>query len=208
MNMQRRTFIGLSGLLLATRRAAAEPPAGNLFQRIADARAKVRTLKGPFTQTRRIGLLASDVRSVGDFALACPDRLRWRLLPPDDVTFWVGPEGLAYRSANGQGKLVDTRAGVALALEDMCALIGGDMARLDRRWSLRTVRDDATGVEVEATARDTAKAALRTMTFALTADMTRPTHVALVEGPHDRTDILFGELRINEPIDEAGMRPP
>ena len=93
-------------------------------------------------------------------------------------------------------------------LEDMCALIGGDMARLDRRWSLRTVRDDATGVEVEATARDTAKAALRTMTFALTADMTRPTHVALVEGPHDRTDILFGELRINEPIDEAGMRPP
>jgi hypothetical protein len=208
MNRQRRAFIPLSGLLLATRRAGAAPPAGDLFQRIANARAKVRTLQGPFTQTRRIGLLASDVRSTGDFALARPDRLRWRLLPPDDVTFWVGPEGLAYRSASGQGKLANTSVGVVATLDDMCALVGGDMARLDRRWSLRTVRDDATGVEVEATARDVAKSTLRTMTFALTVDMTRPTRVVLVEGPHDRTEIQFGELRINEPIDEAGMRPP
>jgi len=208
MNQQRRALIALSGFLLATRRASADPAAGDLFSRIANARAKIRTLRGPFTQTRRIGLLVSDVRSAGDFALVRPDRLRWRLSPPDDVTFWVGPEGLAYRSAHEQGRLTPTSAGIAATLQDMCALLGGDMARLDRRWLFRTLQDDASGVEVEATARGAAPAALRTMTFALTADLTRPTRAVLAEGPRDRTDIRFGELRINEPIDDAEMRPP
>jgi hypothetical protein len=209
MNEQRRILIGLSGLFLVTRGASAASPTGDLYLRIASARAKIRTLRGPFTQTRRIGLLVSDVRSTGDLVMTRPDRLRWRLSPPDDVTFWVGPEGLAYRSAHGQGNVPSSSVGVAGALDDLFTLIGGDMAKLDRRWLLRLVHDTESGIEVEATARNgSPTATVRTMTFALMADLARPTRVVLVEGPHDRTDIQFGELRINEPVDPVEMRPP
>jgi hypothetical protein len=209
MNEQRRALMAFSGIFLATRRASAvDPPAGDLLSRIARARAQVRTLQGPFTQTRRIGLLVSDVHSTGDLALTRPSWLRWRLLPPDDVTFWVGPEGLAYRSAHGQGRLAATSAGIAAALDDLCTLIGGDLTKLDGRWSLRVLHDGPGGVEVEASARDGSPALARTMTFGLTPDLTRPTHVLLVEGARDRTDIQFGDLGVNEPIDDAGMRPP
>jgi hypothetical protein len=201
---RRRALIAFSGLFLATRRASA---AGDLLSRIAGARAQVHTLQGPFTQTRRIGLLVSDVRSSGDLALTRPNWLRWRLSPPDDVTFWVGPEGLSYRSAHGQGRLPSTGAGIAPALDDLCTLIGGDLTKLYGRWSLRVVRDGASGVEVEASARDGAPA-VRTMTFGLTPDLTRPTRMLLVQGAHDWTDIQFGQLRVNEAIDDAGMVPP
>jgi len=208
MNPQRRALVAFAALALVAHRAGADVPGANLLQRIAAARGKIRTLQGPFTQVRRIGVLASDVRSSGDVAVIRPDRLRWRLGPPDDVTFWVGPEGLAYRSAHGQERLAPAKGGVPAALDDLCTLIGGDLAKLDRRWSLRLLRDAADGVEIEATAREGAAAGVRSMTFALTGDLTRPTRVSLVEGPRDRTDIVFGELRMNEPLDEAGMRPP
>ncbi len=201
-------LIALSGLLLVARGARAAPPT-DVYLRIASARAKIRTLRGPFSQVRRIGLLVSDVRSTGDLVMTRPDRLRWRLSPPDDVTFWVGPEGLAYRSAHGQGKVPSSSAGMASALADLSTLIGGDMAKLDRRWLLRLVHDTESGVDVEATARDVLPTAtVRMMTFSLTADLTRPTRVVLVEGPHDRTDIQFGELRINEPVDPMEILPP
>jgi hypothetical protein len=182
----------------------------DLLARIARARAPVRTLQGPFTQTRTIGLLSTDVRSVGALALLRPDRLRWKLAPPDDVTFWVGPEGMAYRSAQGQGRLPATSARLAAALGDLHALLGGDLSRLSERWSLTVLRDDAGGAELEAQSLlgDASAGGLRKMRFALAPDLARPTRALLVEGEHDRTAIEFGDLIINAPLDEASMRPP
>src|ERR1700722_13091479 len=101
--LTRRALLGGSVLALATPgRALAGDPLDDLLARIARARAPVRTMKGPFTQTRTIGLLAVDVRSSGALLLVRPDRLRWELAPPDDAVFFVGPEGLAYRGAHGR----------------------------------------------------------------------------------------------------------
>jgi hypothetical protein len=200
--------------VLATRGARAAAPLDDLLARIARARAPVRTLQGPFTQTRTIGLLSTDVKSTGTLGLLRPDRLRWQLAAPDDVTFWVGPEGLAYRSAHGQGRVPASNARVAASLQDLHALLGGDLARLTERWSLAVVRDDATGAELEATRKPDGAAAgagpsvARTMRFALTPDLVRPTRALLVEGAHDRTVIDFGELAVNAPLDEGAMRPP
>ncbi len=214
MKVTRRTFLGHAvagaAILLATGEARAA--AGDLLARIAKARAPVKTVQGPFTQTRTIGLLATDVRSTGAFALLRPDRLRWHLDPPDDVTFWVGPEGLAYRSAQGQGRVPASSARVAASLQDLHALLGGDLARLGDRWTLSVVRDDASGAEIEAVARPDAAAAghpiARSMRFALAPDLVRPTRALLAEGDHDRTLIEFGDLAVNAPLDEASMRPP
>ncbi len=211
MKLSRRSLLGASALLLATRRAMAGG-VGDLLARIAKARAPVRTLQGPFTQTRTIGLLATDVRSTGTLTLVRPDRLRWSLAPPDDVTFWVGPEGLAYRSAHGQGRLPATSARMAGALQDLHALLGGDLSRLGDRWSLTVLRDDSSGAEIEALplAPDASPgpSVARRLRFALAPDLIRPTRVLLVEGEHDRTVIEFGELAVNRSVDESSMRPP
>jgi hypothetical protein len=90
----------------------------------------VRTLQGPFVQTRSIGLLATDVRSTGTLVLVRPDRLRWELAPPDAVTFFVGPDGLAYKGATGQGHAMPPNARIAAALDDLRTLLGGDLTKL------------------------------------------------------------------------------
>src|ERR1019366_2873660 len=93
MILSRRSLLAGSAALATTRGARASGAIDDLLARVAKARQPVRTLKGPFTQTRTIGLLSTDVRSVGSLTLVRPDRLRWELAPPDAVTFWIGPEG-------------------------------------------------------------------------------------------------------------------
>jgi hypothetical protein len=189
------------------RRARADDPLSAVLSRVARARSTIRTLQGPFVQTRTIGLLATDVRSRGSLALVRPDRLRWELEPPDDVVFFVGPEGLAYRSPHGQGRTPAANARTTAALDDLRTLLGGDLTRLRERWELHLLRDDATGAEIEAVARPGASAPLASMRFALGPDLVRPMRVVLVEGPHDKTVIEFGPLVVDAPVDPARLRP-
>jgi outer membrane lipoprotein-sorting protein len=191
---------------LAPPRALAED-AQSLLARIAKARSNLLTLQGPFTQTRTIALLATDVRSTGTLTLVRPDRLRWELAPPDAVTFWVTPEGLAYRSTSGSGRVPATTQSTSAILEDLGSLLGGDPQTLLRRWSLRVLRDDAEGTAVEALPRTGSPAGLRRMQLTLAPDLARPTEVTLDQGPRDHTLIKFGDLRINTPVDPALMRP-
>ena len=103
----RRAFLTsmlAAGALALTRRAHADP-LDDALARIAAARASLHTLVGPFTQERTISLLATSVKSQGTVYLVRPDRLRWELEPPDDVVYWITPEGLAYRSKTGQGRV-------------------------------------------------------------------------------------------------------
>lgn len=208
MSIYRRQFIAGSALMLAPRGARADGDAGDLIARVGRARAPVRTLQGPFQQTRTIGLLATDVRSHGTVVLVRPDLLRWGLAPPDDVTFWVGAEGLAYKSAHGQGRLPASSARIGGALDDLRTMLGGDLAKLRERWELRIVRDDASGAELEATPRAGVVARLQRLRFSLTPDLVRPVRALLVEGPRDHTLIDFGALVVNAPVDDALMRPP
>jgi hypothetical protein len=208
MTIDRRRVIAGSVVLLASRRARADGDLGDLIARVGRARAGVRTLQGPFEQTRTIGLLATDVRSKGTLLLVRPERMRWELAPPDAVTFWVGPEGLAYKSAHGQGRLPPSSAPVGGALDDLRTMMGGDLARLRERWDLRVVRNDATGAEIEATPRAGVVARLQRLRFSLAPDLVRPARALLVEGARDHTQIDFGTLVVNGPVDDALMRLP
>jgi len=208
LRIGRRALLAGASVGLWTGSASGDDAVDGLLARIASARANVHTLRGPFVQTRTIGLLATEVRSTGTLTLVRPDRLRWELLPPDAITFWIGPEGIAYRDAHGQARMPATTARMAGALDDLRAVLGGDPARLRDRWNLQRVRDDATGVELEATARDPGAAPLRSLRFALAPDLVRPTRAVLTEGPRDRTVIEFGTLVVDGPVDAESMRPP
>jgi hypothetical protein len=209
--LTRRALLGGSVLvplvLLVPRSAFAGDPLDDVLARIARARAPLRTMQGPFTQTRTIGLLATDVRSTGTLVLVRPDRLRWELAPPDEVTFFVGPEGLSYRGAHAHASTLPPSARIAGALDDLRTLLGGDLTRLRERWDLRLLRDDAGGVEIEATPRAGSRSPLRSMRFALAADLVRPTRALLVEGPRDTTTIDFGAMVVDGPVDPSRMRP-
>jgi Outer membrane lipoprotein carrier protein LolA len=212
VKLSRRLALMMGATLLAPRGASGDAGGrADAFGRIARARASLRTLKGPFVQIRTIGLLATEVRSHGELTLALPDRLRWDLAPPDEVTFWMGPEGFAYRSAHGRGKLPAASVTLAGTLDDLRVLLGGDLEKLRPRWDLRVSRDDPaglTGVEVEATPRADAGTPLQSVRFTLAPDLMRPVRVVLVEGPRDRTSIEFGPLAVNAPVDDAVVRPP
>lgn len=137
----------------------------------------------------------------------CPDRLRWDLAPPDDVSFFVGPQGLAYRGPHGQAASAPPSSRFAGVLEDLRTVLGGDLRALRARWDLRVLRDDATGAEMEATARPGSGSPLASLRFALAPDLVRPTRTVLVEGPKDRTDVEFGAMVVDAPVDPARMRP-
>jgi hypothetical protein len=179
----------------------------DLVTRIAKARAGVRSFHAAFTQVRAIGLLAAEVRSRGRMILVRPDRLRWDLDPPDAVTFWIGPEGASYRSPNGHGKLADPSVRLSGALDDVRSILGGNLERLEARWRLRLLRDDADGVEVEATAIDSRRGAPSKVLFALAADLVRPTRLVLSTSPHDTTAIEFTSVVLNDPVDASFAAP-
>lgn len=208
MRVSRRTALGAGLAMTMSNLARARPTADQVLARVAAARASVRTVRGPFAQIRTIALLATEVRSHGMLTLVCPERMRWDLGPPDDVTFWLGPEGLAFRGAHGGGRLARSQAHVGEALDDLRILLGGDIARLHDHWQVTVVRDDAAGMEIEATPSTGASLSIRRVRIALAGDLIRPTKVSVFEGERDQTRIEFGELVVDAPVADADMLPP
>jgi outer membrane lipoprotein-sorting protein len=224
----RRSLLLASGLLVLPRLAIADEPAAassaappppvtprtpivgpkldELFREIAKARQSVRSFAGPFTQTRKMGLMRTQILSQGRVSLVVPDRLRWDLLPPDEVTYWVTPEGLSYRNRSSQGAVRSNDAkSLSAGLEDLRAMLGGDLSVLRKRYDVKAfaVGDD---VEFEATALASADArGMKAVRFGIAKDRVRPTFTRLVEKNGDTSDIRFGELRTNVPLDPQTM---
>lgn len=177
-----------------------------LFAEVARARKGAKSFAGPFTQTRKMGLMKAQIVSQGRVSLVLPDRLRWELFPPDEIVYFVTPDGLAYRNRSSQGavRANDART-LAAGLDDLRAMLGGDLALLRKRYDLKAfaVGDD---VELEANALPSAEGrGMKAIKFGIGKDRIRPTFTRLVEKNGDSSDIRFGELRMNVPIDPASM---
>ncbi len=205
----RRHFVlGAAASVFVASRARADdlPPIDEVLAKIARARASLKTLVGPFTQARKIGMLAAEVKSIGAMTLVRPDRLRWELLPRDEITYWVTPEGLAYKSKHGSGRVPGNASKIAAVLGDLRVVLGGDLASLRARYDLRLV-SVTDGAAFEATPKKPMPGVLR-IGFALAADLVRPKLATLVETARDKTDIVFGDLQRDVAVDPATMRPP
>ncbi len=208
--------IAAAGLaeIAAPRLAVAAEEIDDALAEVARARASLKTLTGPFTQERTIGLLASKIKSTGTLTLVRPDRLRWELAPPDDIIYWVGPEGLAFKSARSRGRVAlggaagTSGAKLAAALDDIRILLGGDLSKLRERYDLRLVSRTPEGIAFEGIPRPGTGTRLDKLAFALDKDRVRPTRATLIEGPRDKTEITFGTLDRDVAIDPARMRAP
>ncbi|MFT3765438.1 MAG: outer membrane lipoprotein carrier protein LolA [Minicystis sp.] len=206
--MHRRSFLlGLSALMLA--RPAHADDVDAALADIAKARAGIQTLVAPFTQERIIGLLATAVKSEGEMILVRPDRLRWELKPPDAITYWITPEGLAYATPNGSSSVGKGAAGrFGAVLGDLMTLLGGDLAKLRARYDLAAERKP-TGLVL--TARPTAeevKKHVKSLTLAVAPDLWTVQRIEIEESGGDRSVITFGKIQRDVKVDPAKMVPP
>jgi outer membrane lipoprotein-sorting protein len=206
--MRRRSFLLGALSAAAFPRLARADSVDDVLARVSRARAGVKTLVGPFTQVATVGLLRSQVRSTGKLYLKYPDRLRWELGPPDSVTYWVAPEGLAYRGLHGSGRIpIDTTEQADVAA--LRAMLGGNVGVLRSRFDVRQVPSEGSGPAFECTPKANGQALrLRTLTFELDADLVRPRKASIVYDNRNRTAITFGELRRDAPIDPALLALP
>jgi len=212
MTMNRRRFL----LTSATTMAAGVLPASraradavdDVLARITKARAGVQTLRARFTQKRVIGLLATAVESKGALTLVRPDRLRWELFPPDEVVYWVGPDGLAIRNEEGVTRVSKVAAGrFAAVLGDLMIMLGGDVAKLRNRYEL-SVRESAAGVRLSATPKvaDVAKH-IRRIKLLSTKELWAASRVTISETNGDSSVIDFGTFERNIVVPPAVMTP-
>jgi outer membrane lipoprotein-sorting protein len=209
--MHRRHFLQLS---LAAACSALSPAVladdvSEALQRIAKARASVKTLQGTFKQKRIIGLLASAVDSKGELTMVSPDRLRWELKPPDSVTYFVGPKGLAIVTGDGVTKVGKTAAGrFAAVLGDLMIMLGGDLSKLRTRYELSVTKKDKNLVlKAKPKHKDVAKhVALLTMEAG--PELWQIQRVEIEERNGDRSIIRFDRFKRNQPVKPAYMKPP
>lgn len=179
------------------------------LEKIKKARAKIKTLQAPFKQTRTIGLLASEVKSKGKLTLVRPDRLRWDLYPPDDVTYWIGPEGLAMKNKDGVTKIPKSSAKkFAAVLGDLMIMLGGDIKKLRDRYDMSVSEDDG---KLEIVAKPTAKDVkkhISKLKLLTDGDASVIRTVEIYEKSGDKSVIVFGTYTKNAKVKDEDMKPP
>jgi hypothetical protein len=99
-------------------------------------------------------------------------------------------------------------ARVAQALDDLRALLGGDLAQLRARYELKLVPTDDTTLAFEATPRRDINTRIKSIAFALASDLVRPVRATVVEGARDRSDIVFGDLKRDVAVDPDLLKTP
>jgi hypothetical protein len=214
--ISRRAFVvssiasSIAVVATVSARAFADASLDAALADVAKARAKVTTMVGPFVQERTVALLASKVKSTGKMWLSRPDRLRWELDPPDAAVYWVLPDGLAYKTKGGSGKIPKGAQGTALGgvLGDLLVLLGGDLATLSARYDLALIKRDDSGLVVHAAPKDKVLAkSTKRIELELAGDLVTLRRVIIVEAGNDRSEIVFGAIVQGAPIDPKLLAP-
>ena len=213
MSIRRRAFLSLvpalggAAFLGGTARA---DEVGDALAEITRARAGLQTLVGAFTQERIIGLLATAVKSEGEMTLVRPDRLRWELRPPDAITYWIGPEGLAYATPSGGASVGKSAAGrFGAVLGDLLTLIGGDLEKLRARYDLTTQKPDGGGLLLGARPRaEEVKKHVKSLSLRLAPNLWAVQRIEIEEAGGDRSVITFPGMTRDVKVDPARMTPP
>lgn len=178
------------------------------LREIEAARSGLRLLLAPFEQTRIVGLLASEVKSRGELTVMRPDRLRWELLPPDAVTYWVGPKGVAYRAGNGKVARAPNDARFGALLGDLLAFVAGDPSKLRERYELGLLASSAgIGIEAKPKTAELRKIVAR-LELVTNAEKWGVERIVIEEPTGDTSTMRFSRNEKNPAIDVARLEPP
>ncbi len=199
------------GLLVAAMLFASRAHADSVddvLKELTKARSSLKTLVCSFTQERVLSLFASTITSKGELSLVRPDRLRWELFPPDSIIYWVTPEGIAYRSPQGAGKVSSSAAGaLASVLDDILVVLGGDMGTLRSRYDITFERATSSLTLHLAPQKPEVAKIIQRLTIVLESDLQSPRSLVLEEPGGDRSSIQFTDVKKNVDVDPARMKP-
>lgn len=212
MNLSRRTVLAslcAIGLALSAAGAARADAVSDALADITKARAGLKTMVAPFTQERTIGLLATAVKSEGELTLVRPDRLRWELKPPDAITYWVTPDGLAFSTPGGGAAVGKGAAGkFGAVLNDLMIFLGGDLEKLRARYDI-TVPSRENGIVLRAEPKaDDVKKHVKALTLSIGPDFWTVRSLVIEENTGDKSVITFGKVTRDAQVDPAKMTPP
>ena len=193
---------GLAGLAHAA-------PTDDALKSIKDARVGLTSLSAKFTQIRRVGLLADEVKSTGELTLVMPDQLRWELFAPDDIVYWVTSKGVAYKSKNS-AKAAHAPAGAfGSLLPDLIGFLGGDLTPLKARYAFTATSETDGSVTVVATpTEEKIKQALKKLTMRTNSERWGISKVVIEEPKGDSSTITFEANQKNPKVDATKMKPP
>jgi outer membrane lipoprotein-sorting protein len=212
MSFDRRAFLSMIPALGAAALVAPEARAdevADVLAELAKARAGLQTLSGSFVQERTIGLLATAVKSEGELTLVRPDRLRWELKPPDAITYWITPDGLAYATPSGGGSVGKAAAGrFGAVLGDLMTFMGGDLEKLRARYDLAIERPDGALMVVAKPKADEVKKHVKSLSLRFAPNRWAPQKLVIEESSGDRSVITFATMTRDAKIDPAKMTPP
>jgi hypothetical protein len=90
----------------------------------------------------------------------------------------------------------------------MRTLLGGDLTHLRARYDLGASCAGEDPLVFEAVPKPGQPTAAKRILFSLASDLVSPRSVIIVEGPRDQTEITFGTMQKNLPVDPKRMRPP
>jgi outer membrane lipoprotein-sorting protein len=212
MSIDRRQFLAALASGCALCAVGSEARAASVdaaLAKVTKARASIKSLQAPFTQKRVIGLLASEIDSKGLLTLVRPNRLRWDLKPPDAVSYYIGPKGLAVANADGVTKIGKAAAGrFAAVLGDLMIMLGGDLSKLKKRYRLDV--DESGGGFVliaKPKAKDVAKHVTK-LKMEAGKKLWIVKRIEIHEKNGDQSIIEFGKFTRDKAIPTKFMTPP
>lgn len=193
--------------LLASSTALADAT-DDALSKVTKARKDLKTLLARFTQIRKVGLLAEEVKSTGELTVVMPDQLRWELFPPDGVVFWVNKKGVFYKDAKGKvGKAPPGAMGALVG--DLITFLGGDIAALKARYEISASEEKDGPVTIVAVPKaDEAKKALKRLEVKTNAERWGVSRILIEEPSGDSSTITFEANKKNEKVAPEKMKPP
>jgi outer membrane lipoprotein-sorting protein len=211
--MQRRSlllgFAAAAGTTLVGTRAHALD-VDEVLDKITEARKEIRTLQARFDQKRVISLLASEVNSNGKLALVRKSqRLRWDLNPPDEVTYWIGPDGIAMKNKDGVTKIPKSSATkFAAVLDDLMVMLGGDVKKLKDRYEISAEESEGKVYMTFVPSADDVKKHISRLEVVVSSDYALVRRVIITETNDDSSTIAFRKYKKNKSIEDSHMKPP
>ncbi len=207
--LSRRAFVALAAAVpLAWSSAVRADATDDALAAVAAARKDLKTLVASFEQKRVVGLLAEEVKSKGELAVVAPDKLRWELLPPDGIVFWVTKDGVFYKDAKGKvGKAPKDKFGALVG--DLLSFLAGDVGKLKARYGITASQEADGSVKIVAVpSTDETKKALKRLEILTNKERWGVSRIVIEEPSGDSSTITFGTNKKNEKVDPAKMKPP
>jgi hypothetical protein len=139
-----------------------------------------------------------------------PDRLRWELRPPDAITYWISPDGLAYATPTGGASVGKSAAGrFGAVLSDLMTLMGGDLEKLRARYDLTAQKPEGGGLLLGARPKaEEVKKHVKSLSLRLAPSLWAAQKIEIEESGGDRSVITFPAMVRDVKVDPARMVPP